>query len=461
MLDINGDAKREPSDPVGGQGLWWHPISPEIKVSGVFRFTPDEGGHLTTASSLQVKPEFEFNAVIFGEINGILYTLNAGFRSRVDDVTAGPLSRETWICTTVFQGAHLPEGSETQFHSFNLKTDLLAKWLYRPKPSIDRTQGNKRTISVAIPNRIEMVLDEQTSASLAWAVSSNAQAMAASVVLTPVMSVKTSHKNLFDLHDDLIMPIVYLISFCMGCADSITSLELHFYDSTLERDHMVRVLEARWNTSKGTNIPRFPGEYVIKFEEVESKLEEFISLWLVTYRSSRHSFLDYFATLFNDYLYSEEKFLRILRSLESWHAFHSSLTSQDLAEVNRILSTMEIFLEKEDVELIKSKMNQYGDPSLRVRLDDLQTNADSTLRSLLTTQKRFSSRCVATRIRYTHHENKKESFQGEELFWSEQYLRILFVNHVLITLGLNESEIGRNLKRSRLGQLIGLPSVKS
>lgn len=117
-------------------------------------------------------------------------------------------------------------------------------------------------------------------------------------------------------------------------------------------------------------------------------------------------------------------------------------------------------LEKEEVDLIKSKMNQYGSPSLRVRLDDMIENADARLFSLLNTKERFSGRCVATRIKYTHHENKKDYFQGEELFWAEQYLRILYINLVLIQLGFNESDIGRNLKRSRLGQLIGLPLIQ-
>lgn len=295
MLNIKTDGDGESTDSFGGLGVWWHPKSPDIKVNGVFRFSPDEGGHLTTTGSLQVASELEFDAVIFGEVKGIQYTLNAGFRSRVEDVLAGPLSRETWICTTVFKGAHLPEGSKTPFHSFNLKTELLGKWLFKPRPSVDRTQDNKMELSVSVPNRIDMDLDETTSASLTWTISSDLELMAASVVLTPVISVQTQKMNLYELQEELIDPVVYLISLCLGHADTVTALELHYHDSVLNRDCSVDVFEARWNRPTEKNMPRFSDEYVIKFDEVEPNLGDFISAWMVTYKSSRDSFLDYFA----------------------------------------------------------------------------------------------------------------------------------------------------------------------
>jgi hypothetical protein len=183
------EVSQNPPMDIGGHGYWWLPGFPENKVSGVFSYDSTDGGILTTLGSFNVSPEYEFDAVIFGEVKGRKYTLDSGFRTGVSEIfTSSPSIEETWTCLTVFVGSHLTDGARTEFNSLELTTKLLPNWVNKPRPQIDLHEASKIGASTEIPASINSDLGNDIKIRLAWSSSHRGSLLEASARVTPVLS---------------------------------------------------------------------------------------------------------------------------------------------------------------------------------------------------------------------------------------------------------------------------------
>jgi hypothetical protein len=441
---------------IGGHGYWWHPKTPDKRVSGILSFNPRDGGTLTTIGGLEVSPEFEFDAIIFGEIKGREYTLNSAFRTSVSETFARTAStEESWIFTTVLVGGHLADGANTKFVSLELTTKLLSNWLNKPRPRIDLHNAVRIEASSDIPAQITSNLGNGTVIDLVWTSMHHVGQLQASASLTPVLNIKMNDSNLYAIHDNIVTPLIYLLSFCLGSVDAVDSLKFEYLDSVTSEVIRIQAFESRWYFPNAKVETRFPHEQLVQFSEIEGHFEDFLKLWFKIYDLAKFSLIEYFATVFDNQMFAEEKFLRVIRSLESWHGFYyRDEVSSDFDEMKRILENLKILIPPVDYKLISDKIGFMSGPSLRERLTSLIENSEPGIQQFLGRFPNFVDKCLKTRNRLTHHSSKTGHFQGEDLFWAEQYAAALLVTLILRELGFNDEGVQRDLKRSRLGQLI-------
>jgi len=449
------DISQNPPMDISGHGYWWFPGYPENKVSGVFSYNSTDGGVLTTIGSLKVPSENEFDAVIFGEVKGRKYTLDSGFRTGVSEIFASsPSIEESWTCLAVFIGSHLVDGARTEFNALELTTKLLPNWVNKPRPSINLHDANRIEASTEIPASLNSDLGNGTNIKLAWLTSHQGSLLEASARVTPVLFIKTNASDLYAIHDHLVTPLIYLTSFCLGSVDAVDSLALEYVDSVTSETIKVRVFEMRWNTSNVRIEPRYPHEQLVQFAEVEAMLEGFLNSWFQIFELAKFSLIDYFAAAFDRHMYSEEKFLRVIRSLESWHGFYDpDAVSSTFLEVQRIMGDLKTLIPLDDFKILHEKVGSLKAPSLRERLVTLINNAEPSIKAFIERTPDFAVRCVKTRNKFTHHTSGNGHFSDENLFWAEQYACVLFVSLILRQLGFSRDDMERDLRRSQLGKL--------
>ena len=470
MANISINHKTNIDSTLNYYGEWWLPENPQNKVSGIFNFNLEAGGVLTLKGSLATDENEQFNKVIFGEVQSpdfkrpINVKLTLDHCIRINSITSfgeNINSKETWICSTVFQNAHLEKPSTIQFSSLKLKTDLLDKWTALSRPTWEYSSANKIQANLEIPEEKTVYLSERESIKFQWLLEAGGQINTLRIELDPQLIIEANHYSLEDYHRQIIRPLLYFFTFCTGLADSITYLSGYISPIHLDPNAEIVIFQQQiWSPSK-RNEPLDQNRILIQYEEIKANFENVIKGWIEINNKSRSIMNSYFSTIYVEQMYSDEKFLKIMSALEGWHRIYfNEELSPDYSRLMTIKEKVQDSLSKEERKLLSEKLGGFRYPSLRTKLDFLIQRTCPRLATYIASRENFSDSCVKTRNSLIHHYVPENIYVvGVEYLYAEQTLKCIYLNLVLEQLNFASEIIDKFLARSPEGRLIHLNST--
>lgn len=465
MPNLNIEQGQKSHSAMDLHGKWWCPEYPESKVSGTFKFDDESGGVLTLDGGLKFSEEREFDSTIFGDVQGLHLTLDRCFRVNVETgfrSVGGNYTKEIWTCTTVLRNAHLELGAEEKFTAFEFSTRVLPAWVRLGRPKVNLGDPSRIETTIEIPPQIEIDLEDGAKMLWRWGYTTQTKANreGLEIRITPSINVTTGEKTLNEIHNEYITPLLYFFTFASGLADDLSSLHLFRTSTDLEGTLAVEVFQSRPPKRWGKEDRIYPERVLINFKEVQANLGTILNSWFKIFLQSRFALNNYFSTYFTFYMFSDEKFLRTLSSLEAWHiSYHGTAVADNFPEIERIRELVLKDLSVEDSQLMADKFSRMKWPSLRERLDKLILLAIPRLKTYLESQEDFTKRCSNTRNGIIHHYTPENAYTGTDFYWADLALKALFINLVLAELGFSESQADTALLRSYEGLSLRLNAV--
>jgi hypothetical protein len=185
---------------------------------------------------------------------------------------------------------------------------------------------------------------------------------------------------------------------------------------------------------------------LVQFTELRECLEEVLSAWFHLVDQSSHSIFDFFAVAMTPSMYAEESFLRVARSIESWHRSAIGGTYMSDEDFEKLLDKLTAVMDKDERAFVKPRLRNQR--TLRQRLDELLQVCGEPVVSLLAEYQGFPKRVVNTRNSLAHEGKLGDAFTYAELFWAQKSLEYVFRSVLLRRLGFADEQIIQQVCRT-------------
>ena len=186
-----------------------------------------------------------------------------------------------------------------------------------------------------------------------------------------------------------------------------------------------------------------PGWFLIPFEAIAHKIQEYLPRWLEHYQEYEPTFNLYFTVATNRYMHLEGSFLFLVHGIESLHRRSSPETRMSKEEFNTLLDTILQSTPDQWKELVRMNLNYANEISLQRRIRQMIAPF-SDLFGNVSARSKFTNQVATTRNYLTHydHRSKEEAVtEPQELLQLRYKLEALVQLHLLQLLGLEDGHI--------------------
>jgi ApeA N-terminal domain 1 len=430
------------------RGRWWLPADPTNRCGGTLEFAVGEGGLLELQGGLMTAGIHPLAQVIFGLADGEKVTICDGLVTSQNTRGLPPaeqIDRESWQCSTVFVGIHADEGRATLFDNFNLETARLPGWVDQPRPNVTPT-GEKVTIESEIPPPHHSDIDGVGRLTFWWSYEAKTS-RDVSVVIRPTVEFQPNERVTIDrAWRSFVTPMLFFMTFVTGTADRIVSIRANRNQVEGRRREVVQVLMPWWAEELSGSDRSNVRQNLVQFAELRECLEEVLSAWFHLVDQSSHSIFDFFAVAMTPSMYAEESFLRVARSIESWHRSAIGGTYMSDEDFGKLLDKLTAVMDNDERAFVKPRLR--NERTLRQRLDELLEVCGEPVGSLLAEYQGFSKRVVNTRNSLAHEGQLGDAFTYAELFWAQKSLEHVFRSVLLRRLGFADEQIIQQVCRT-------------
>ncbi|MDQ3698881.1 MAG: hypothetical protein M3373_12805 [Gemmatimonadota bacterium] len=438
-------------------GLWWLPEAPKRTLAGTLKVEEDGKSLLFIVGSFRELNEAQNRSpslpIVLGAASGKRITL-------IDALETGssidfPGTTTTRISPTVtLLGAHAPPSREVTFLKATATYQNLHAWTGLSgfqQQFEDNDAGYLR--SVTLRYEFPPTNDARIGGALFRLLRSveTVGRPFEPITLRETVHVEVSVKqpvSLTVLLDTHLRPFQDLLALAIG--EAVPLLTLRGVLAGPEESHSPnQPLEIVFETGRpsGEGRVRLPDEMLFTFADIQPRFESALGRWLDRHEALAPVMNLYFATIFHQRMYLEQRFLALAQAAESYHRRTSQSTIVDAEAFRSLRAGLcavvdEQQLDAEARKMLKSKFNYLNEIPLKERLRELVA-AEGALTSLLIPDAAAFARLVGdTRNFLTHFDPLLDgkAAQGKGLFLLSEQLRFLIELIFLRELGFTLEE---------------------
>lgn len=457
-------ARSQEDDAVEGnstfEGLWWLPESPEQRFPGRLTFSSESGGVLEVWDELcscDGRQQTDCHDTIFGLTSAAqpvtLYHCAADGRSisRVGDVQA---TKTAYHASFLLEGTHSRSLADAAFSSYSAEFPNLGGWMGDPESDSDWVKGDdgevrELVIKVPVPVNSTLFSNPQFKINAYSRVGTKPRGL---------VEFQVEHRRLLELEFPTPYPVDKLWAKLRRVQDLLSlAFGASVYYQTLsafERgaDGVPRVIKLhRWTRDPrgAEGIPHY--RMLFTLQELLTKAPDGFERWFAEKAKGIEALSPFFATLYNDELYLETKFVMLVNALESFHrrtGKNSVLPAEEHdARLGRILSAVAA---EGDAAWLNDKLSRSNQPSLRERLTELCLRIAPVVERFESGSEAFIARVSNTRHYLVHYDPSLEAKASKdvELIGLTRRVEAVCVALLLNELGFPVDDLPRMLSRS-------------
>ncbi len=436
------------------KGQWWLPRHEENRVGGTLEYAAGETATLELHGGLVGDRESPLPEVILGLAGGKSITISQAYYGGHTSQGMPPhsvVTRESWLAHQTLIGLHAPEGPATRFDYFQLETANLPRWVSASLPKVERSP-DRLVINVDVPAPLTATVAGVGEIELWWRPSENHKVLDGIMELhiTPLMHFRPTEPITFEqAWGCFVTPVLFLLSMATGTPDRIAHMHVGCDDSQeYPYGRAAEVLTTSWTRDSPKQRSTNYWEHLLPFGLVQDKFEVVVQRWFEVYGATQDSLVDFFSVDLTPFMYAEERFTRVVRSLESFHRARMGGTHMDPPVFNALLKTLLEGRTGPERSFINMRLKYANEPTLKARLVELIGRAGEPVASLLASYDRFPRRVVDTRNSLAHEGTLGEAYDDHEVFWAEKSLQQVFKSVLLRELGLTDDEVAACVQRS-------------
>jgi hypothetical protein len=440
------------------KGKWKLPES-DSWIDGILKYTPDEDISLELFGTFS-KHIFDHSqqSIIIGKTTeGEITLVDNHFRStrnKYDFITIG-----VYVPQMIFIGKHFNSLEEISFRQVTFRLFNLFNWCEISGIKTDFNNHQKEySISYKKPNDIDFSCHQDCDGHLTFESPIKLEDTNNKIELEERCHVSLKYKEKTFFEKILYDIIVFQGFLSLSTFEQSYPIKIYFKDDDyfkeVQKEQQKLNIECIYqNTFYNKNYQiRRPFEYLLKFQDISDDFPSLIRNWFEKYKEIEPSFillLDYFI---EKKVFSTEKFMKIVRGLETFHRLTSDKQKFSESEhTNKIITIFKtVDLSEKDKQWLNNLLIYSNELSLKERLMDLIDNhSNRYIQNKVVNKKRFCQKVVDTRNYNTHFDPrlKDKDLKNKELIDVTHILTGLLISCVLGHIGVDVSIIEDNLDR--------------
>ena len=306
------------------EGEWWLPNKPKKQISGILRFTPDEGAILDLKNS--------FMDII--DIKKILYPeIILGISSDKKNITLHKCIQtvSNSFADEVFVGAHFQKKEDMKFKKLSIHYSNLDEWVdisgFEIQPLFDEKKVKgvvikhmlPKSIQAAIGDGYKIFIDIQAT----YPILPIPVRKEASIKQRTYIRIEPSEEKSFDEYRNIMYHIRNFLS--LGIGEPVYPLAI---EGITEANKEIREDKTYYPPVKifyeQSDIPKapktvYPFEMLFTFKDISDRFEVFLRNWFGKADLLEPVYDLYFGTLYNPRMFLEFQFLSLIQAIESFH----------------------------------------------------------------------------------------------------------------------------------------------
>lgn len=301
------------------KGFWFIPSDPTNKIAGTIVFSTKNGISLDLFGRL--KTTFNDIEIIWGELeDGKYVTLLNSFASSVKNSAPG-FSTVLYKCTYLFIGAHFTNEKDIIFYKTSIHYSDLDEWLNISsgfKMEMDPKEY-KINIEYKLPNPIDVRIHRNMKLS----VNLTAKPPSRKIVQTDAI---IRQKAYIDFEYKRGKSFEYIIEDTFHFQNYLTLC----YQSPAFHKEFIGYIKIegklykvdvffRVNYLPETRKEKIPDDFLLPFSTISYKFSTIIKSWYRNKKQLSTSADPYFSAYYNPNLYTIDKFLNLIKSVEAFH----------------------------------------------------------------------------------------------------------------------------------------------
>lgn len=462
-------------------GEWFLPSNPNDRVHGTLNFSRNEGASLELYGSLKSNHslhEFANQELILGlSSKSKLITLykchmtKSGGATLVQGQESGKITLTYSIMYTLV-GLHVNSPDELMFDHISSEIFNLGEWVgisgfINSMPDFEKIQRNEISVEYKLPEPIEFVIDKHSKGKFSFVANhpgfsryqkniSIKQGVHFQVDTEPEKSVEDLLSYVFNFQNLLVLAL-YRSTYPM----SISLRGERHKKELVGREPIRKKIELHISTSniKANEEPLFDFEMLFSYKQIKDQFPQIIKNWFAKYELLKPAFNLLFEQFYNGNRFSENTFLNLAQSAETFHARIHNHTKIPKGEYQAMKE--EILKSAPEVyhKWLKDQFNFGNNLNLHTRLSELtEKYSNDFLDRIITDKDEFVKQVKHSRNYYTHYSNdgKKKALKGGDLFYLSERLKILLVWAFLVEVGFDNELLSScidNVKWSKFNHL--------
>lgn len=485
------------------KGIWWLPDKPQKRVSGVLKFNLNNGAILNLDGifeDITIKEEIS-NAISTGnpiikniptdtllkpEIilgissNGENITLYKCFETKRSSSFPCLQSFSSFYVEFIFIGAHFLKKEDIKFKSIFVRYSHLDEWVnisgFDKRELLESLKKREEIIvKYKLPEPFQVDINDKLRISIVFR-ATGPQILPVqkgiSIEQETLIQIENSEETSFEDYKKIIYHIRNFLS--LATMEPVYPLAIEGRTETNKevigkKIHYppIKILYREIDISK-KHKPLSPFEMLFTFGDISDKFASFLRNWFEKADLLGVVYDSYFSTLYNSYLYLENKFLNLSQGIEVFHRrIHGGgyLSEEDYKEIyEKLVNAIPEDIDKDFRNRLKEYLKYGYEFSFQKRLKEIFKKY-YILNELIKDKDKFIPLVANTRNYYVHYTEKlrKHAAQGIELFRLTEKLKLVLEVCLLATIGFGLEEIKnlflRNPKKVRLLNYISSESL--
>ena len=304
------------------KGVWWLPDKENNQISGILKFSPENGLILDLIGAFPTNRNNEEIILGFTE-NGKCITLLNTFQTKRSFSMPG-MELETIICNYAFIGSnHLPKKSDFKFYKAVFSLKHLDEWTNKSEGfNIDHNWKEKEiVIKYKLPDAIALNINDNIKLTLnpiAKGPSWNIVQKEAKITQRINAIIESNRKKSFDTLFEYVLYFQNLLTLLLQRKTYPTEFYLLKKDNNGKfSDKYELVYQIKPDKKREKDL--IPQDMLISYPYIREKFPTILTKWFDIQEDLHTCFIPYFNNFYSSTQYTSDRFLNIARAIEAFH----------------------------------------------------------------------------------------------------------------------------------------------
>jgi hypothetical protein len=198
--------------------------------------------------------------------------------------------------------------------------------------------------------------------------------------------------------------------------------------------------------------PKTDFELLFSYGHIHKEFPTIIKKWYEKYEILEPAFNLLFEQFYNNERFSENTFLNLVQSAETFHARVHNHTRMPKVDFEKMGKEIYSLVPKDYHNWLKDQFNFGNNLNLHARLTEIVSKySNEVLDKILGDKELFVKQVKWSRNYYTHYSSsgKKQALKGQELFYLTEKLKIVLVCAFLIEVGFDNEKLKSLLEQNK------------
>lgn len=455
------------------KGEWFLPSDTDNRISGILYYDVVKGlylelfGDFSGISPFQTYSSSEHNIILGLTTDSKEITLYKSFITNRSGMTlvqnqeAGkPFSR--YLVNFVFEGAHFFTEDELKFDKLSTEIVDLDEWVgisgfnndYNFEREIELQKKKEFELNYKLPEAINFKLSDELDGYFNFVMNTSDKHIFTKKITVSQKTLLTlkykSEKDYSIILKDLFKFQNFLI---LALYEKTNTRNITLYNANLRKDYgkagiVNRQIKLYSNTSsefKNNVKQKHFMDMLFSYGTIRDSFPTIINNWYKLYDKLESSFNLLIEQFYNDKRFTENTFLNLAQSIESFHAHTRNKTKIPKSEYSEMKNDILSVVDVKYHTWLKEQFNFGNNLNLHSRLEEIIDFCSCDMIDKMIDKDNFIKDVKNSRNYYTHYSNtlKTKALKGKDLFYLSQKLKMILVCTFLLEIGFDKELLNK------------------